>query len=442
MFNDTKNKLLLDQLIFTTANLVVYQVIADGTIVAINPAVKDVTGFLEGELEGTSIYEWLPGLKDIEYQSFTSVISHGEIEFLDTDDDETNIDDPQNPLERFIRGTTEFDHLKHEQLSHNKRGEALWFDARINRFEQPEQDLYVVICTDISQRKEREQQILELNLSLEDKVKQRTRALQKSNTQLNQTLEQLERTTERAIMNEKMSSLVYVIRNIAHEMNTPLGIILSAASTYSEEVHKIVTSIEEGSLSKNVLTLHLNNQMSCSEIIDRSLEKLVAIIDSLKSIVPEGDLEGAKPIQLEELLVFLARDFKKKTGKELSLQYEPNLSFDSQLHLLMLTINQLLDNAITHAFPDTKIGNVGITVDRAEDTIVIKVSDDGIGISEENLQSIYTPFFTTVRAEKNAIGLGLASVYNVVEYQLHGHIECHSILGQGTSFTITLPIRG
>ncbi|MBD3237179.1 MAG: hypothetical protein GF330_10775 [Candidatus Eisenbacteria bacterium] len=105
-------------------------------------------------------------------------------------------------------------------------------------------------------------------------------------------------------------------------------------------------------------------------------------------------------------------------------------------------IEQVLVNLVVNAaqaMPDDRMGRIDVASTREGEQIVVTVADDGKGMNEKTLKQIFDPFFTTKRA-RGGTGLGLAIAYRIVE-EHGGTIGVESEVGQGTTFTIRLPIR-
>jgi signal transduction histidine kinase len=98
-----------------------------------------------------------------------------------------------------------------------------------------------------------------------------------------------------------------------------------------------------------------------------------------------------------------------------------------------------VNNSLLHAFEKKNEGEITFNVFEYCDQIVIKYSDNGVGIPEEDLKKIFDPFFTTKR-NQGGIGLGLHILYNIIHQKIKGSIHCESLLGEGTTFTFTITI--
>ena len=118
---------------------------------------------------------------------------------------------------------------------------------------------------------------------------------------------------------------------------------------------------------------------------------------------------------------------------------DKDLVLDSFPGAFSQILTNLITNSLNHAYDEGQAGRLEISFRKEDDQLFLIFRDDGKGISEENIENIFSPFFTTNR-EKGGSGLGLHIVYNIVSQRLHGTINCESKLGKGTTFNVTLPL--
>ncbi len=119
---------------------------------------------------------------------------------------------------------------------------------------------------------------------------------------------------------------------------------------------------------------------------------------------------------------------------------DENVTITSYPGVFVQVISNLILNSMTHAYPKNESGHVRFLLKQEKKLVIIEYSDDGCGIPAEHLSKIFDPFFTTART-RGGIGLGLYIVYNLVTQKLRGTIQCESLAGVGTTFTIQLPLE-
>ena len=299
---------------------------------------------------------------------------------------------------------------------------------------------------------ENDRLVREQNALLEDKVKQRTAALQASN-------EDLKRTQAQLVSAEKMASLGQLTAGIAHEINNPINFITSNIAPLRRNIGEIVDVMEA---YRRVSPEQAAEQLSALKAqeqklgIQESIEELSDIINSIAegssrtaeivrglrnfSRLDEGDLKDADLNEgLRSTLTVLSPQFKDKVDFILELGDLPKVEcFPGK-------VNQVFMNVLTNAAQATlermegRSREVKVTTRQNEESVEIIIHDTGVGMTPEVQQRIFDPFFTT-KAVGEGTGLGLAIVFGIIEDH-HGQIAVESEPGVGTTFRITLPIR-
>ncbi|ELS33363.1 MULTISPECIES: CHASE2 domain-containing protein [Pseudanabaena] len=269
-------------------------------------------------------------------------------------------------------------------------------------------------------------------------------AIHKKNAELAKTLDELKATQKQLVESEKYASLGSMVAGIAHEVNTPIGNSLMAASILENATNKFNASFNRGELKKSSLQAYLEKAKSSSEILSANLHRAAELIQNFKQVaVDRSSLEQRSfPIKdyIEKILTSLEPQLKY-TPHQVIVQGDANITMQSYPGALSQTITNLVINSLTHAYQGLdKVGQLQFTITQQDAKAIIIYSDDGIGIPNENLAKIFEPFFTTAR-DKGGSGLGLHIIYNLVTQNLQGTILCESEMGMGTKFTITLPIR-
>lgn len=265
--------------------------------------------------------------------------------------------------------------------------------------------------------------------------------LEQRTIELSETLAQLKTTQEQLIESEKMAALGNLVAGVAHEINTPIGNSVTAASTLAEETTSFTTSVMAGQLKRSTLNNYLDLATEASEIILSNLQRAGELIQSFKQIaVDRTSLEirtFALKSYLSEILITLEPQLKK-TPHQVTVTGDDTILINSYPGALAQITTNLITNSITHAYPTNKPGYIQLDIQQTEQ-IVIQYRDDGCGIEEQYLDKIFEPFFTTNR-EHGGSGLGMHIVYNLVTQKLKGTIKVTSEVNLGTIFTITIPL--
>jgi signal transduction histidine kinase len=268
--------------------------------------------------------------------------------------------------------------------------------------------------------------------------------LRKAQRDLQQTFETLKRAKEELVQNEKLAALGALVAGVAHELNTPIGNSLMVASTFQDQTSEIRQYLAQGSaLRRSVLDQYLNNAGIAVDILVRNLHRAADMVTNFKQVAVDQTSAQRRTFLLAEVVagnLLTMTPMIKRTGCTVTQDIPPALMMDSYPGPLGQVLTNLVSNALVHGFEGRSCGSVQINSSNEEDGwVVLTVRDDGNGISEDNLQRIYDPFFTT-KLGVGGSGLGLHIVHNIVTDVLGGRIAVHSALGIGTTFTLTLPL--
>ena len=223
---------------------------------------------------------------------------------------------------------------------------------------------------------------------------------------------------EKLIQSEKMAAMGQMASGIAHEINNPLNSILGYATYLLETM--------DGSSGRDELNRIAKGAERCKGIVKRFLELARETPMEMKTI----DLE-----KVVEDVLFMCNHALSSQGIEVIKNVESDLWIDADKgHIEEVLINIVLNAC--DAMPAG--GRLSIEAHRENSFIKVNISDTGCGIPQENLQKIFDPFFTTKEPGKGT-GLGLAVSHTIIKNH-GGNIDCHSIVGKGTQFLITLPL--
>jgi signal transduction histidine kinase len=302
-------------------------------------------------------------------------------------------------------------------------------------------EIHQQVSTYLEQIRTSGQKIERLNSNLEQQVADRTRQLQSKTSEALGALEQLKITQQQLIDNEKHAALGRLVAGVAHEINTPLGISVTAASC----VDKALTEAFEGMLSGQFKRSQLRQKyVSITEgckILNDNLQRASELVVSFKLVAVDQEAQDCRLLKLHNYIDDVTRSLGpkiKRTSHEVKLRGDADIEIYTQPGALAQILTNLIDNALLHGLSDRQNGVIDIMTQRLKDDIEIRLTDNGKGMTEEVQTCIFDPFFTTSRSTGGS-GLGLHVVYNLVTQTLLGSINCQSMAGEGTTFTIVLP---
>lgn len=373
-------------------------------------------------------------------------------------------------LARPTWGTTPQDEKKLLQSGHTQRlvGGRELVDGALNwlsqtrflvRGENDEPLGIGLISIDITDQKRNEKRLVEYQETLEETVSDRTASLIQSNDELRNALDELRQAHDRLIRSEKLASLGGLVAGMAHEINTPIGVGVTAASHLAETARKFKEEAADGILSRQNLNSFLDQMVDGGDILLRNLDRAAELIGSFKQVAVDSSQSERRAIKLQRHIDDIATSLApllRKYKVSVIVECDAELTLSTEPGALSQVFTNLIVNAAIHAFEDEIGRDVMGTSPREESDIAvgreilvraeesetgfvcISVVDNGTGMTEDVRQRIFDPFFTTKRGSGGA-GLGLSIVSNIVEGTLGGYLESKSDLGKGSTFTVMLP---
>jgi signal transduction histidine kinase len=267
-------------------------------------------------------------------------------------------------------------------------------------------------------------------------------------------------------------SLSSAVAGVAHEINTPLGVIENAASFVGEQLSaenlaqlalepaaaEVLGDVAEACrlIQKNVAhaarLVQSFKKLSVGQLAEPRVQAdLVRVIQevlnvfrakTISALPPGANYNGLSGKSGQHRLILASSRLDVRVSCALA---EPERIWDGFPGLFSRVLLNLLTNIDRYAYPGAEPGKVDITLEmvrppRGEARFELKVRDYGAGIAEADLPHIFDPFFTTGR-DKGGTGLGLAMVHNLVTQGFNGTVRASSLAGEGTTFEISLPLR-
>jgi signal transduction histidine kinase len=251
-------------------------------------------------------------------------------------------------------------------------------------------------------------------------------------------------TQDSLVQAEKMASLGGLVAGVAHELNTPMGIAVTASTHLRDCVDGLDQAVAGNRLTRSQLADYQQTLRDSASLILSNVGRAAGLVQSFKQVAVDQASAERRPFDLsayiDEVLLSLAPRLRQEPH-HIQVDCPANLMMDSYPGALSQILTNLLINALVHAFPDRRPGLITIQArDLGDDLLELAFTDDGKGVPPEYQDRLFDPFFTTNRAHGGS-GLGLHIVYNLVTQTLRGGIRVQSEPGQGTRFVITMPRR-
>ncbi|MCV2361208.1 HAMP domain-containing histidine kinase [Paucibacter sp. TC2R-5] len=283
--------------------------------------------------------------------------------------------------------------------------------------------------TEASIRRAAEAALQQANEELEARVAARTHELEQASRALAQQ--------------EKQLALGRMVVGMAHELNTPLGNARMGASVIHDRAIELELWLNEGQVRRQALTETASSLQQCSSLVDRSLESATALVQRLKALSSDSAQESAQDFDVCSLMRnTLAQQQARLDAAGVCCKFDmpTQLPMHGPMHALGDVLKELLDNAIEHGLKQADDPQLKVSLQVQQDSLVLRLRDNGCGISAEALPRIFDPFYSGQLGRSGA-GLGLSVVRMLVEEMLHGQIAVQSQLGLGTQVELTLPLR-
>jgi len=294
---------------------------------------------------------------------------------------------------------------------------------------------------DITRQKQVELEITLLNEQLEEKVKIRTAALLDSNKLITQNLEQLKRTQQTLLESEKMASLGGLVAGVAHEINTPLGITVTAASFLQGEINQLSEKLSHNTLSRSYLEGLVERLRESDSLINSNLNRAADLISSFKQVAVDSSTEECYSFNLEENVHQVVSSLKynlKQAHCNVFIDCPEDLFIYSFPGSFVQIYSNLILNSLIHGFDDwAGKREIYIDIELQGQSLNINYRDTGKGIPDDIAERIFEPFVTSKRGS-GGCGLGANIVYNIVNQLLKGDIQ-YVLTDEGAYFKIVIP---
>ncbi len=295
----------------------------------------------------------------------------------------------------------------------------------------------------ISKQQQAERELQTLNSRFEEEVNQRTVALKSANGELIQTLEKLHQFQRQIVENEKMASLGDMVAGVAHEVNTPIGLGITASTMMLDRLAVIDQQFRDKTLKASAMERFINESRENLNIIYRNLDRAAQLISSFKQVAVDQTSEEAREVNVKQLIeetLMSMRPRLKKVTHTINIDCPETLNVMCKAGPLNQILINLIMNSLIHAFETVENGKIDVIARLTEEQkLKIIYKDNGSGIPASIKKRIFDPFVTTKRGQGGS-GLGMHLVFNLVTQALNGNIKLESEEGNGVEFTLTFPV--
>ena len=285
-------------------------------------------------------------------------------------------------------------------------------------------------------------------MRVENRLTDRTKDLIHTNHALKRALEQRDQVRRQLVDMENMAALGTMMSSLTHEINTPIGVAITASSFLHGVQDDLRQQIDANTLTRKGLQHFCFEVAESSSIILRNLQRTNELVTTFKQLAIDQHSEEPRPVNLSQYLEEILLTLKprlKRLSHGFCLDIDPDLTVKSHPGALSQLFINLIMNSVKHAFTSEQRGHIHIRARMQESSVgrshlVLEYRDNGKGMDAETVESLYQPFFTQAKSEGGS-GLGMHICYNLVVKLLEGQIHCESKLGKGTRFKISLPCR-
>ncbi len=273
--------------------------------------------------------------------------------------------------------------------------------------------------------------------------KKSTALIELKNSQLEKTMEELNITQEQLLESEKMASLGGMVKGIAHEVNTPVGIVLTADSSLLERTLSIQKIFNDGEITQAMLAEYLDDSIQCTELSLINIRRVAELIKTFKKVAVDQSSNDQRSFNLSQYVqqVILSTHSLTQPGMH---TVEVNCPEDIEIFnypgVFAQIISILISNSVHHGFVDIQHGMISFTFTPQGNDLLIEYEDNGVGANQDVIDNIFEPFYTTKRGSGGS-GLGAHILFNLVTQLLMGSIKCRAGSVSGLYFEINIPMN-
>ncbi|QDF68246.1 HAMP domain-containing histidine kinase [Shewanella sp. SNU WT4] len=279
-------------------------------------------------------------------------------------------------------------------------------------------------------------QLLQNELAYKEELRKQ---IKEQTKEVEQSLLLLSHTQRIMVEQEKMAALSGLVTGVAHEINTPIGVCLTAASSQQESLQQIETLLPLPSTSMDDITDRLQECDLASRLIINNVTKAGELIQRFKTVAAQQCIESRYSKNLWQVVEEIEQAVNSKFADfdvKVTLRIDASLHVTTDQNLLSQIISNLMTNSYCHAFSAGRDNQLIVSAQTEASQVIVTVEDNGAGVSAIEQSKIFEPFYTTRRSAGNT-GLGLSAAFNAAT-QLQGQLS-YSAGSIGACFILNIP---
>lgn len=267
--------------------------------------------------------------------------------------------------------------------------------------------------------------------------------LREANGRLQSSLTALEQAQSQLLESEKMASLGGLVAGITHDVSTPLGISITAATFLRDQMQTMNTALDDRTLTQNQLQDFLAAGSDAMQLLENNLARAADLIGSFKQVAVDQTSESVREFNLKKYLQDVIQSLRprwKNTQHQIELDCDEQINIVAPAGAFAQIFTNLMVNSLFHGFESQAKGQIRIVVTALNDNqLEFTYSDNGKGLTNEQMEKLFDPFFTTKR-QQGGSGLGTHIIRNLVTQTLHGQITASSEVGKGLTYKFVIPV--
>jgi signal transduction histidine kinase len=265
--------------------------------------------------------------------------------------------------------------------------------------------------------------------------------LEQQNAALEQALNRLQQAQTELVRQEKLASLGQMVAGVAHEINTPLGICVTATSHLVQELKLTREELAAGEMTQDSLEAFFDIVDQSLRIMTSNTQRAAALVRSFKQVAVDQSSDDIRSFNLgtylNEVLLSLQPKIKGRPV-EVAIDCPRDLQLESFPGAVSQIVTNMVVNSLVHGFERDQPGHITIHAALDGDHVLFDYADNGVGMDAETLAKLFDPFFTTKRGSGGS-GLGGHILYNLATGVLGGSLHVESSPGQGLRYRLRFP---